>query len=387
MKRALRIFLYVLLVGILALPAVELFLRGEERLAWLTGNMQTEAGLRILGQRLNRRLWTMFLTAGAHDLRVLPGNASTAVLLPPNGHWSAVDFLLPEEMREASRFEVQSDSLGFRGAEKKPTAKHYRILVLGSYQAFGHGVNDDEAYGALLETKLRDSAKLRKLGKHPLVWNGGMQSASLDRGLKVLESKLDQLKPNLVILDYGMTDQVAAGMNPWLQPFAALAKPGTALYERLDRFSRLNSTGPVGGTYLFGMLVNRSMRANLEPNRRIFAANLEKAITLLESRGVNVLLLDQPFVGVPAEVYQKAVAGHPRARFLSVRQALEREARGGGPKPERWLEEFPEAFRAYYQKKVGLGAYLGNMLHLGRDGHRAVAAELARWLEANDFPR
>lgn len=382
-NRLLKRLLYLLLVLVLALPVAELFLRLEERLVWATGDIRSGAGLRAYGSRLNRRLWKMFLEAGSTDLRVLPGNASTAHHLPPGGKWSAVDFLLPEERREASRFAVTSDSRGFRGAEKKLSNKDYRVLVLGSYQAFGHGVGDQETYSALLEERLKRSPKLKRKGLRPVVFNGGMQSASLERGVKVLEERLDELKPGLVILDYGMTDQVSAGMNPWLQPFAAVAKPGTALYERLDRFSRLNSTGPVGASYLFQHLVGRAMEENLEPNRRRFAEGLGKVIGELELRGVLVLLLDQPMVGVPAELYERVAGGYSNAGFLSVKALLEGKGREKPAEGALWLEEFPPSFRAFFQKKTGLAPYLGNMLHVNRAGHAEIAGALAAWVEEN----
>lgn len=366
---------------VLALPVTELFLRLEERLAWLGSG--SKAGMRIYGHRLNRRLWKMFLEAGSKDLRVLPGNASTANLLPPQGQWSAVDFLLPEEMREASRFHVKSDHHGFRGGEKKLTGKDFRILVLGSYQAFGHGVDDHETYAALLEERLRQSPKLRKKGLRPVVFNGGMQSASLDRGVKTLAEKYGELRPRVVILDYGMTDQVSDGMNPWLQPFAAVAKPGTALYERLDRFSRLNSTGPVGGTYLFQLLVGRAMEENLEPNRRHFAGELEKVLGELERKGTFVLLLDQPMVGVPGELYERVAGRFANAGFLSVKALLEGKGRESASASAPWLEEFPPSFRAYFQKKTGLAPYLGNMLHVNRAGHAEIARAVAAWVDEN----
>lgn len=388
MRKALRVAAYLLLVLLLALPVLEGFLRLEERVVWALGKTDTEAGMRIYGHRLNRRLWKMFLEAGSRDLRVLPGNESVVNLLPPKGRWSAVDFLLPEEWRESSRFEVSSDSHGFRGREHKLTNKDYRVLVLGSYQAFGHGVGDQETYAALLEEQLKGSALLKKKGLSPKVFNAGMQSASLDRGVKTLAQKFDAIRPNLVILDYGMTDQVSAGMNPWLQPFAAIAKPGTWLYEKLDRYSRVNSTGPIGGTYLFQRMVNSSMQEVLEPNRRHFAAGLEKVIGDLERRGVLVLMLDQPMVGVPAELYQRVGARFSNADFLSVRELFERQGRAASRPADRWLSEFPEAFQAYFQKKhSGLGAYLGNMLHTNRAGHALIASEIAQWLETKGLSR
>lgn|GEM_PF-5456771 len=377
---------FSLLVLLLTLPAAEVALRLRERMVWKLEKLDSDAGTAIMGVRLNRRLWKMFLGNGFGDLRVLPGNSSVAELLPPNGKWSAVDFLLPEDMREASRFTVTSDEHGFRGMPQKLTKKDFRVLVLGSYQAFGHGVNDDQTYSHKLRLLLNDSKALKKLKLRPVVWNGGMQSASLDRGLKVLKEKLDLLRPNLVVLDYGMTDQVSSGPNPWLQPFAALAIPGSWLFGKLDALSRANSTGPIGESYLFGKLVNRSMQKNLEPNRALFLSRLEEALKLLEKSRIPVLLLDQPVVGVPEELYRKALAHHSNADFLSVKKILAEDAKAKpGEVLGAWLNEFPPEFQAYYQKKTGLGPYLGNMLHLNALGQSLVAGQISQWIENYDL--
>ncbi len=388
MRKLASFGIYVFFLFLFILPLGELSLRGWERLIWATHCVKCESGLTIMGVRLNQRLWKMFLGHGARDLRVLPGNESTANLLPPNGHWDAVDFLLPENLREKHHFTVTSDAYGFRGPwQKVPSAaKTFRVLVLGSYQAFGHGVEDSETYSARLLELLRSSDVVKERGIYPVVWNGGMQSASLERGASVLEEKWKDLKPDLVILDYGMTDQVSRGLNPWLQPFAALARENTALYRELDAVTREHSTGLLGGSYLFTELVNRGMENVLPANREHWRGLVQSVIAKARERGIRVLLLDQPVAGMPAEVYRKAVAGQKNADFLSVREVLAGAAASASAPPSvvpDWLTEFPEAFQAYYEARVPYYFYLGSILHINALGHKEVARALETWIEKN----
>jgi hypothetical protein len=214
-----------------------------------------------------------------------------------------------------------------------------------------------------------------------------MQSASIDRGLEVVSQKFEELQPHLVVLDYGMTDQVSRGMNPWLAPFSVLASRGSELFSWLDGLSRMNSTGPVGKLYLFNALVTRSMRKNLPENRAYWGQQTRQLLTYLSSKGVKILLLDQPVAGMEPEPYRKVVSGFPGADFLSVRESLEKVARESHslPPDPPWMEEFPESFRAYYRKKVPFYFFLGSILHLNSRGHAEVARLLAAWIEAHSL--
>lgn len=109
---------------------------------------------------------------------------------------------------ESAAYTVTSNSLGFRGVERsvqKPP-NTFRIMVLGAYPAFGHGVNDDETYSAYLEKALNKDFKKNKM--HFEVWNGGRQGSSSIMGYARLKEEFDPYKPDLIIWDYG-----------WVEPF------------------------------------------------------------------------------------------------------------------------------------------------------------------------
>ena len=128
--------------------------------------------------------------------------------LPSHQTWTVTNFLRRSTGPDAT-FTVTTNSLGFRGPERNrdKSKKVYRIIVLGSYPAFGHAVNDNETYSSLLEEELNKNAKA---GIRFEVWNGGRQGATAIMGLSRLETEILNYHPDAVILDYG-----------WIEPFLA----------------------------------------------------------------------------------------------------------------------------------------------------------------------
>jgi hypothetical protein len=142
-----------------------------------------------------------FVNRGFDDKKRLAEIAERSKL-PPNSKQIQQDFLRLNKNPSDGLYTVTANHLGFRGAEvteEKP-AKTYRVIVLGSYPAFGHAVNDSETYSAYLEKLLN-----QKYGKkiHFEVWNGGRQGGSIIMGVSRLENEIAAYKPDLIIWDYG----------------------------------------------------------------------------------------------------------------------------------------------------------------------------------------
>ncbi len=255
--------------------------------------------------------------------------------------------------------------------------------MLGAYQAFGHGVNYEETYSARLRAELLRSPRLRRLGITPVVWNAGLQSAQINRGIRYLEENLQKLRPDLVILDYGMTDQMSKGLNPWLRIFSHMVPPQSEFYRRFDYFIRRATVSPLGKTYLFTSLMNKAVEGNMGVNREIWAEQTKRTLRLLEKKKIRALLLDQPVAGIPVEIYREIIKPFPLAEFFSVKELLEESARTDpGAKP-KWLEEFPLAYRVFYCGRVKFCSYLGDILQIGARAHAILGRALAKQLEGS----
>lgn len=133
--------------------------------------------------------------------------------LPPSSKWKVPNFL--RNPAEDSDHVITSNSLGFRNPER-PIAKDdgtFRIIALGSYPVFGHGVNDDETYPYYLEREMNSAAWLKIWSKFACrkirkveVWNAGRQGATAIMGYARLVHDVEKLKPDFLIWDFGWID-------------------------------------------------------------------------------------------------------------------------------------------------------------------------------------
>lgn len=126
--------------------------------------------------------------------------------LPAGETWVVPNFLRNPAEAKATLFRVTTNSLGFRSPEyrkeKKPHT--YRLVLLGAYTAFGHGVNDDETYAFLIEKALN---REKLFGLRFEVWNGGRQASTAIMGLARLQKEIAEYSPDLLLWDYGLVDK------------------------------------------------------------------------------------------------------------------------------------------------------------------------------------
>jgi len=94
-------------------------------------------------------------------------------------------------------FRVSTNELGLRDKPITEKGDRYRILALGSSTTFGHGVNNDEAWPAVLE------ANLLEAGCNVDVINCGFTGHTAFQGKLFLEHVGLSLKPDLVLISYG----------------------------------------------------------------------------------------------------------------------------------------------------------------------------------------
>ncbi len=95
-----------------------------------------------------------------------------------------------------------TDSRGFRNGEflSNPVAGTFRIICLGDSYTFGDGVPDGKTYPQLLHQNLKSSPAQ---GTYEAI-NAGQMSWSTGQELRLLESEIFALKPNLVTIGFSV---------------------------------------------------------------------------------------------------------------------------------------------------------------------------------------
>ncbi|MFQ5701000.1 MAG: SGNH/GDSL hydrolase family protein, partial [Acidobacteriota bacterium] len=144
-----------------------------------------EGGLRLSGRVATDTLRSPDL----ETLERIPG------VFEPNKQF--VDRIRPE-----LAYRVKINSLGFRGREidagKRPGS--VRIICLGDSYTFGHYVDDDEAFPAVLERLLRARRRATE------VINAGVNGFSIVDELALFREKVLALDPDIVVLVFSQND-------------------------------------------------------------------------------------------------------------------------------------------------------------------------------------
>ena len=307
-----------------------------------------------------------------------------ATRMPPSRTWTSYDFLQPKEKAGTTAYTVTSNSLGFRGkeyAQEKPGGT-YRIIVLGSYHTFGHGVNNDETYPAQLEKTLRANT-----GKEIEVWNGGRHAATAIVGLARLQHEIFDYHPDLLILEYGFVDPMVFGDN--LLPVAMRlpdSKLAVAARELLQPVLSL-----IGGTRVWDRATERFLRKD-EPQRLSqFKDTMQRMISLAEEKGVPVILV-RSFFTLPGGFYEQLAGDN--VFFINLPKALEGSFRY--PSSEdiardpywrgTWLAGM-DIDLSVLQKKYPFYPLQLNRLQLNSRGQQAIAEALARFITESVLTR
>lgn len=273
--------------------------------------------------------------------------------LPPNVSWVGGDFLWSPLRRRAALFTVRTNSLGFRDPPRQARKSKgtYRIICLGDYQTFGHGVSDEQTFERRLETLLHEGGD----GRFE-VWNGGKQAATAIMGLARLRYEIMDYQPDLLILQYGMTDKNVGEDGRLLHKWVHIALMRSYVVRVASVFNR------------------RWQQPQI--NRR-WAEAMRRMVFWAKRRGVPVILLDCPFQ--KPEFLQRLAASSPNIRFVRVHDAFRRyppskkqwETFLGG---ENWTEEFLPGERA--RRNWPAAPYHVDLYNIGALGHEVVARAL-----------
>ena len=265
----------------------------------------------------------------------------------PAGVWKTDDFL---DLAPPMDYRISINRKGFRGVDRPEvkTVRTRRILVLGSYQAFGIGVHDEETYSHQLELILNQNSE--KLNYE--VWNAGRLSATAIIGLSSLKRKeFWEHGPDLVILDYGFVDHIALDNTSLGIRMLQSLSISSLLWKYLDLSEKI-----------FGLREN-------------FADIMEEMQKILKEHQIPVVIVKQVNAISLDDFPERFARG--TYHFVNARVVYQ-----NNPPNESdwnsvlWLKDVP---KEYWRTIPAAPAapYMKNILHLNPKGHQVLARALA----------
>lgn len=148
--------------------------------------------------------FSFFRNVRVHDNERLK-NILDFMLLPANQEFRSPDFLTGT-WESWMEFKTNSHGLRNKYTMSKKRSDAFRVLMIGSYLTFGHGVSDGSKVSDFLELSLNQQFK-KEIGKTFEVWTLGVPTATAIMGLAFWERFGNEIDPDLVILDFGFVDQ------------------------------------------------------------------------------------------------------------------------------------------------------------------------------------
>ncbi len=171
-------------------------------------------------------------------------------------------------------FSFSTDSDGFRRMTS-PASAAQTILFIGDSCILGIGVDDDATIPALVQDRLPDRRCI----------NAGVPGYSAYQGRVYLESIIDKLKPQVVVMCFGFNDNAAWDDRSDLEHAAAIAAPHWAsqfgVTRLIGQFTLSSATSRPSGT--------RPRLTDAE-----FSAEVESMVTTCIAKGARPILLIWP---------------------------------------------------------------------------------------------
>lgn len=315
-------------------------------------------------------------------------------------------------IRPDFRYTRRVNNLGLRGRDVSPAkdSATYRIVVLGDSFTGGRGVRDDETFSTLLE-RLLNETPAAGAGRTVEVVNAGINSYSPILSLLQLSRQLSSLDPDLVVLNFDMSDLVQESLYRGSATYGAdgepLAVDGSVAFEgpftaKVRRFIRRHlyftrllvlrveppASGPVPGTLEYWIsradpaLLQHTLASDTVDRTAQWEGvfdSISRIKTYCDAVGSGFLLTTYPWghqVGEEewARGRDAFLPEEFRLSDRSVRLLEEFSAVNG----IEFLNTFP-AFRAY---RGGDRLYHDLDMHWTAAGHRLMASELERGIRA-----
>lgn len=390
-KKFLKIILYIFLFLFMTFTICEIWFRLEPESPSSWKNFKSKIAARVGYEWLNENnkdvLFPPFKLFSNTDFDNMERLRFIVKItrLPRNTTLKSYDFLRPEELKEKTSYTATINNLGFRDPPRtiqKPK-NVFRIIVLGTYSAFGHAVSDDDAYPRQLEGILNN---LHLNDMNFEVWNGGRHAATAIVGLARLKTEILNYNPDLIIWDYGQVDQILIGDDNFPRMFLY---PNTGIYRPLKWLFHLTRAIVVKSaaiTRFENDLINKYSRRNeqslLEVNKRM--------IEFTKQNNIPVILLQQLMAPGWPPAYQELLKKFDHVILLGSAPRIFKKY---PPPPqltrrfhseENWLSEFnPDLGKI---TRWNPPEYFKDVFQYNEWGYKAIAEYLADTIEMN-FPR
>jgi len=302
--------------------------------------------------------------------------------LPAGTTWHEYDFLRAPGLGNAAEYKISINSLGFRDVERsveKPPGV-YRIITLGSYHTFGHGVNDEETYPQQLEVMLNknSSGSPSKL-HHFEVWNGGRTEATAAVGLARLNHELLAYNADLFILDYGFVDAI-------LVSYLGDQDKHTVFHD-IGNFFQIHSE-------LLARIFEKWLVSKKMPENTLnFEMILDQTVSLIRTKyNTPVILVRQINVSasIPIELYEKIAAKYSNVAVVDVKKVFldlyppTQEQIAKFNTDNNWLKEFNDT-NIKEIPRLQPPSYFVDIFQYNKWGHEAVAKTLSTIIQNEAF--
>jgi len=295
---------------------------------------------------------------------------------PKAGEWESPNFLRAKGESKDHSFKVKINSLGFRdqerSIEKPPKTK--RIIVLGSYPAFGHGVNNKQTYSSQLELILQRSHADWNFE----VWNGGMQGIVAIMGYARFLYELEKYDPDLIIFDFGWVDffmrqdqtKTASDTPTW-------SKPHWNFFQKLAakiRFSWFPNSS------VSKVIDNYAKKSFRDLNKRQWKNVMRRTASLAQKRDIPILFVRQFRESVWPELYIEFTRPDENLHFIDTTKAFSDKAVTNKIvdkfwSKSNWLTELGKTKDT--TPRTAENYFKADALQFNEFGHKAIAKLLA----------
>ena len=291
----------------------------------------------------------------------------------------AYDFLRHENLKDRTQVTAHFNNLGLRRETdtsiEKPKGT-FRILVYGSYHAFGFGLPESATYSSILEDLLNQEAK--KTGRKIKfeVLNSGRMAGTAIVGYAQFSDDVEKLKPDLAIFDYGIVDAFIIDDN--LMPFVMHTG------DNFKKFLQIPAGGInylIGNSILFYKLWSFIMSYKIPQNIFNYFDVLHRFLFLAQQKKIPVIVLHQLQSAVPRDISAKVVSGYPDSHYADAKKIFEKEYANYKEIPKTdtfWLNEVDEEARAYIEKHpwATFSNLRLNIWQINEQGHSLLAHDL-----------
>lgn len=303
---------------------------------------------------------------------------------PPSQSWTTANFLRSEADASSSSFAVSTNALGFRGSDHplEKSKSVFRILVFGTYPAFGHGVSNEFTYAHKLENYLQEKQK-RKIE----VWNLGRQGTTAISGLALLETEALNYKPDLILWDFGWVDLFAKSehdesgtsthrlFSPIRDFYSFACGHSVALISKSQVCKRLNRN-----------ILNIITERQLQGWKNVYA----QMIQIAKQHHIPVVLVRHNPVQVPLKEYEKFKDENQNiyvldtSAFVDDTQVTDKMIQEFWATSPTWVDEIGVS-----QQDVGREAdtiLRGDAIFYNKNGYDLIAKGISEFIEKTIFP-